>query len=110
MTQDSKQTPLLPAYLIAGEDDLKRATVLSRLRERMAKMGDLSFNSETFMGSSCTGEEIVTAANTLPFASPVRLVEVHEIDKLKIQCPACGSTDLKLLTGHEFYVESLEVD
>lgn len=83
MTQDSKQTPLLSAYLIAGEDDLKRATVLSRLRERLAKMGDLSFNSETFMGSSCTGEEIVTAANTLPFASPVRLVEVHEIDKLK---------------------------
>ena len=34
----------------------------------------------------------------------------NEIDKLKIQCPACGSTDLKLLTGHEFYVESLEVD
>ena len=34
----------------------------------------------------------------------------NEIDKLKIQCPNCGSTDLKLLTGHEFYVESLEVD
>lgn len=34
----------------------------------------------------------------------------NEIDKLKIQCPACGSTDLKMLTGHEFYVESLEVD
>ena len=26
------------------------------------------------------------------------------------KCPNCGSTDLKLLTGHEFYVESLEVD
>ena len=34
----------------------------------------------------------------------------NEIDKLNIRCPACGSTKLKLLTGHEFYVESLEVD
>lgn len=34
----------------------------------------------------------------------------NEIDKFNIRCPDCGSTDLKLLTGHEFYVESLEVD
>ena len=34
----------------------------------------------------------------------------NEIDKRNIRCPACGSTQLKLLTGHEFYVESLEVD
>ena len=30
--------------------------------------------------------------------------------EFNIRCPDCGSTDLKLLTGHEFYVESLEVD
>ena len=34
----------------------------------------------------------------------------NAIDKRNIRCPACGSTQLKLLTGHEFYVESLEVD
>ena len=34
----------------------------------------------------------------------------NEIDKFNIRCPDCGSTDLKLLTGHEFYVESMEVD
>lgn len=33
-----------------------------------------------------------------------------QIDKHKIQCPACGSVRLKLLQGREFYVESLEVD
>lgn len=33
-----------------------------------------------------------------------------QIDKHHIQCPACGSTQLKLLQGREFYVESLEVD
>lgn len=33
-----------------------------------------------------------------------------QIDKRHIICPACGSTQLKLLQGREFYVESLEVD
>ena len=32
------------------------------------------------------------------------------VDKLHIQCAACGGTDLKLLTGREFYVESLEAE
>ena len=33
-----------------------------------------------------------------------------EIDKRKVICPVCGGVDLKLLTGREFYVESLEVE
>lgn len=74
---------LLPVYLIAGEDELKRETVLKRLHERLAKMGDLSFNSESFSGTTCLAEDVITAANTLPFASRVRLVEVHDIEKLK---------------------------
>lgn len=32
------------------------------------------------------------------------------IDKRHIACPHCGSTDLKLLQGREFYIESLEVE
>lgn len=83
MSSESKQPQLLPVYLIAGEDELKRQTVIKRLRARLEKTGDLSFNSEVFQGSTCTGEEIITAANTIPFASPVRLVEVHDVDKLK---------------------------
>lgn len=83
MSSPSKQPSLLPVYLIAGEDELKRETVMRRLRARLEKLGDLSFNSETFLGAECTGEEIVSAANTLPFASEVRLVEVHDVEKLK---------------------------
>lgn len=83
MATSSKQTALLPVYLISGEDELKRETVMKRLHARLSKMGDLSFNSEIFSGQTCTGEEIITAANTLPFASEVRLVEVHEVEKLK---------------------------
>ena len=32
------------------------------------------------------------------------------IDKKKIRCPQCGQTDIKLLTGREFFVDSLEVE
>lgn len=74
---------LLPAYLINGEDELKRETVLKRLRARMAKLGDMDFNSDTFEGSSAEGGDIVAACNTIPFASEARLVVVHEADALK---------------------------
>lgn len=80
---NSKQQSLLPVYLIAGEDELKRETVLKRLHTRLEKMGDLSFNFEKFSAPTCTGDQIVAAANTLPFASEVRLVEVHDVEKLK---------------------------
>lgn len=33
-----------------------------------------------------------------------------EIDKRRIACKVCGGTDLQLLTGREFYVESIEAD
>ncbi len=32
------------------------------------------------------------------------------VDKLHIHCGGCGGTDLALLTGREFYVESLEAE
>ena len=33
-----------------------------------------------------------------------------EIEKRHIACKNCGGTDLQLLTGREFYVESMEAD
>ena len=78
-----KNNPLLPVYLISGEDELKRETVIKRLRKRISTYGDLAFNSDVFAGEKATGEEIVAAANTLPFASEVRLVQVNNVDKLR---------------------------
>ena len=40
----------------------------------------------------------------------IDFLEARYGDRIRAYIPACGSTDLKLLTGHEFYVESLEVD
>ena len=77
---------LLPAYLIVGEDVLKRGRVLERLRARLEKMGDLSFNSDVFdPASEFTGADVVNACNTVPFASPVRLVEVRGVGGLSKQ-------------------------
>lgn len=83
MPDQKKQDTLLPVYLVVGEDALKRATVMKRLRARLSSMGDLSFNADEFNGEVSTGADIVGACNTLPFASPIRLVEVRGADKLK---------------------------
>lgn len=80
---DSAKKPLLPAYLIVGEDALKQRTVLERLRARVASIGDISFNHDRFDGESASGDDIVAACNTLPFASEVRLVEVNNAEKLR---------------------------
>ena len=34
----------------------------------------------------------------------------NRIDRLHVACPLCGSTDLKLIHGREFYIERLEVE
>lgn len=81
--QKKPDAPLLPVYLIVGEDALKRDAVMKRLRTRLSSMGDLSFNADEFNGETALGGDIVAACNTVPFASPVRLVEVRATDKLK---------------------------
>ena len=82
-TQKKQEAPLLPVYLIVGEDALKRDTVMKRLRARLSALGDLSFNADEFNGETALGGDVVAACNTVPFASPVRLVEVRAADKLK---------------------------
>ena len=74
---------LLPAYLINGEDQLKRETVLKRLRARLEKLGDLDFNCDTFDGKEAAGTDIVAACNTMPFGIDKRLVIVNNADAMK---------------------------
>ncbi len=83
MANSSKQDTLLPAYLAVGEDQLKRTAVVKRLYGRLSKEGDLAFNSDEFDGETAAGSDIVSACNTVPFASPVRLVTLRNAEKLK---------------------------
>lgn len=72
---------LLPVYLMNGEDELKREFVLKRLVGRIAKLGDIDFNRDTFVGAS-DADAIVAACNTLPFMCEYRLVVVKDADAL----------------------------
>lgn len=74
--------PLLPAYLVVGEDHLKRDRVVEKMRIRLEKAGDLSFNSDVFNGAQDDIDLIVSACKTLPFASEKRLVTVKDAHKL----------------------------
>ena len=93
MASTAKQQPLLPAYLIVGEDALKREATMRRLRARLSTMGDLSFNADVFDGETSNGPDIVAACNTVPFAGPVRLVEVRNVEAL-------GKADAEALVGY----------
>ena len=73
---------LLPAYLIVGTDGLKRQKALEKLRARVSQVCDLDFNSDSFVGGEASGDEIVGACLTLPFASDVRLVVVTDVDQM----------------------------
>ncbi len=79
---NNNEKPLLNAYLVVGEDQLKRQAVIRRLHIRLEKMGDLSFNMDTFEGEGAQGEAIVNACQTIPFASEMRLVEVTDAGRL----------------------------
>jgi DNA polymerase-3 subunit delta len=75
------QKPLLAAYLFNGDDELKRKAMLEALTRRIADLGDLSFNMQVFAGDELrVPGALLDALNTLPFASPLRLVVLKEVD------------------------------
>jgi DNA polymerase-3 subunit delta len=73
---------LKPVYLIYGSEELLLERAVRRLRERLASVADLDFNMETFDGDSAGADEIINAANTMPFMSERRLVIVRGVDKM----------------------------
>ena len=73
---------LKPVYLIYGTEDLRLATALARLTKRVGEAADLDFNSDTFDGENANADDVVAAANTLPFLSERRLVIVKSVDKM----------------------------
>ena len=84
-TMATNEKTLLAAYLAVGEDELKRRRVIEKLRVRIGQLGDLSFNHDVFDATTANGSDIAISCNTLPFASPVRLVEVSHADRLSKQ-------------------------
>lgn len=77
------ESTLLPAYLVTGADELKRNHVMKRLRERVAREGDLSFNHTQLVCGRAHAQDVIDACNTVPFMSNVRLVEYEDIHSIK---------------------------
>lgn len=80
--EKKSEIELLGAYLINGQDHLKRDRAISKLKMRLETLGDLSFNLDTFDGSQSQGSQIIDACSTIPFACEKRLVIVNDADKL----------------------------
>ncbi len=72
---------LLPVYFFVGEDALKRAKVESRLKARIAALGDIDFNYNEFDGSKAKAKDIVEACQTMPFLSEYRFVLVRQAER-----------------------------
>lgn len=71
---------LLSAYLMVGADEMKREFLVERLTDRVAKLGDIDFNRDSFIAGAATADEVVGACNMLPFMSEKRLVLVKDLD------------------------------
>jgi DNA polymerase-3 subunit delta len=82
-TGSSAAKPLLKLYLFNGEDTLKQKTLLERLKERVAELGDLTMNFQLLAAKELRQPApLLDALNTLPFGSPKRLVVVREAEAL----------------------------
>ena len=77
-----KNNKLLPVYLTVGADTLKRTEAHKRMRSRFEGDANFAFNYNKFDGEKASADEIVVAANSMPFVSDVRLVEVTHVEKL----------------------------
>jgi DNA polymerase III subunit delta len=74
---------LKSVYLIYGSEELLLERAVRRLRDRLAAVADLDFNLEAFDGGQASADDIINAANTMPFMSDRRLVIVRDVDKLE---------------------------
>ncbi len=77
------QTPLLPAYLALGTDELKKRRSVERIDARLvASGGDPEFNREEVDGGASPEPDLLRAMlDTLPFGSDFRLVVFKDVDK-----------------------------
>lgn len=72
---------LKPVYLIYGSEELLLERATKRLQDRLAAVADLDFNMEVFDAGTASTDEVVNAANTMPFMSDRRLVIVRDVDR-----------------------------
>jgi DNA polymerase-3 subunit delta len=75
-------TDLSLVHLIWGSERLLLDRAVDRLKARLAAVADLDFNLDVFDGEDSAADDIVAAANTLPFMSERRLVIVRHVERM----------------------------
>jgi len=92
----AKKAALKPVYLIISPQSFLRRQALELLRERLTEEGtDLELDSQTLEANEMDAATFTTAADTLPFLSPYRLVVVQNVDQLSAK-----DDRLKALTAY----------
>lgn len=75
-----RDAPLLPAYLVVGADELKRETVVRRLKARL-EPGLEAFNlDERTVTADLVPQDLLASLDTMPLGAGPRLVIVHVPD------------------------------
>ena len=77
---EENKNNLLPIYLLVGDDEQKKETLASKMKERCAALGEMSINTDVFSGEDHAPSKIVSSCLTLPFASEKRLVIVNNAE------------------------------
>ncbi len=89
-----------------------------RILEIRLKIGELSgvfpeYIQEYFsiVSKGTIAEDAKLIINRIPISISCRSCGYNGvIERKKIRCPDCGGTDFKIVSGREYYVDSLEVE
>lgn len=73
---------LRPVYLIHGKEEFLLERALRRLRGMFEAADASGMDVDVFDGRTARADEVVAAANTLPFMGPKRLVVVRDVDAM----------------------------
>lgn len=77
-----RDAKLLAAYLVVGEDELKRETAVTRLKGRLDE-GFAAFNlDERTASADLVPNDVLSSLNTMPMGDVFRLVIIHQAERL----------------------------
>lgn len=76
---------LKPVYLVHGSEELLIERQITSLKTRIGESADLDFNFQSFEGPQHEVDEIIAAANTMPFMSDRRLIVVRDVDHMSAE-------------------------
>ena len=81
--KDQSKQPLLPVYLLVGDDEQKKEVLEKRMKRRFLDLGDPALNTDVFSSDDLDVQAVLNACQTIPFACEKRLVVLRDVDALK---------------------------